>query len=51
MAVGFLSAVRVRMRPTCIMEDGALLSTSVPCPVRGTELSNGVADMVISVVT
>lgn len=51
MAVGFLSAVRVRMRPTCIMEDSALLSASALCLVHGTKLSNGVEDMVISVAT
>lgn len=47
MAVGFLSAVRVRMRPTCIMEDSAWLSTSALRLVRGTKLSNGVEDMVV----
>lgn len=51
MAVGFLSAVRVRMRPTCIMEDSALLSALAFCLVHGTKLSNGVEDMVISVAT
>lgn len=47
MAVGFLSAVRVRMRPTCIMEDSAVAF----CLVYDTKLSNGVEDMVISVAT
>lgn len=51
MAVGFLSAVRVRMRPTCIMEDRASLSASALCLDHGTKLSNGVEDMVISVAT
>lgn len=51
MAVGFLSAVSVRMRPTCIMENSALLSTPAPCLVHGTKLSNGVEDSVISVAT
>ena len=51
MAVGFLSAVRVGMRPTCIMEDRASLSASALCLVLGTKLSNGVEDMVISVAT
>lgn len=51
MDVGFLSAVRVEMRPTCIMEDRALLSASALCLVHSTELSNGVEDMVISVAT
>lgn len=48
MAVGFLSAVRVEMRPTCIMEDSAFLSALALC-LHGTKLSNGVEDMVISV--
>lgn len=39
------------MRPTCIMEDSALLSASALCLVHGTKLSNGVEDMVISVAT
>lgn len=51
MAVGFLSAVRVWMRPTCIMEDGALLRAPALRLVHGTKLSNGVEDMVISVAT
>lgn len=51
MDVGFLSAVRVGMRPTCIMEDRASLSVSALCLVHSTELSNGVEDMVISVAT
>ena len=51
MAVGFLSAVRVRMRATCIMEDRASLSASALCLDLGTKLSNGDEDMVISVAT
>lgn len=51
MDVGFLSAVRVGMRPTCIMEDRASLSASALRLVHGTELSNGVEDLLISVAT